>query len=48
MSAITTRSGRIESEAPGLKHPYKAQGILLNKYRFPVYFILTASNAILS
>ena len=31
-----------------LKHPYEAQGIPLNKCRFPLYFILTASNAILS
>ena len=31
-----------------LKHPYEAHGILLNKCRFPLYFILTASNAILS
>ena len=38
----------VRIKARELKHPYEAQGILLNKCRFPLYFILTVSNAILS
>ena len=38
----------VRIKAGELKHPYEAQGILLNKCRFPLYFILTVSNAILS
>ena len=43
-----SKAKNVRIEARGLKHPYEAQGILLNKCRFPLYFILTASNAILS
>ena len=31
-------------KARELKHPYETQGILLNKCRFPLYFILTGCN----
>ena len=41
------KGGNVSIKAQELKHPYETQGILLNKC-FPLYFILTASNAILS
>ena len=47
---LQIKGENVRIKARRLKHPYEAQGILilLNKCHSPLYFILTASNAILS
>ena len=45
---LQIKGENVRIKARELKDPYEAQDVLLNKCRFPLYFILTASNAILS
>ena len=44
---LQIKGENVRIKARRLKHPYEAQGIVLNKCRSLLYFILTASNAIL-